>query len=183
MRKLVSTLAGLIVASTSYAQSLYCPKNTQYIKLGMTEQQVISACGNPLTKQKSKSMATQKVPVTQYIYNAAGAQKAFYGEWQVSTGQGGTQVIVNVINNKVSSISMAGNSSNAFSLCGGASISVGDPVYKLTSACGSASAINNTYINQPTGQTNKSEVWTYQINQYQPAVRLTFVNGKLQSID
>lgn len=164
------------------AQSLYCPKNMQYIKPGMTTAQVTQACGQPLSVQKSRGISSQRVPVSQYIYNSAGSRKAFYGQWQVQTGQGGAQVIVNVINNKVTSISMAGSSTNAFSLCDGNSVSVGDSVGKLSSACGTPSAVNNTYIEQPTGQSTQNEYWLYQINPGQPSARLTFVNGKLESI-
>lgn len=175
-------LFNMLCLNLAQAQSLYCPKNSQYIKPGMSTEQVIQACGQPLTKQKKRGYLSKRIPVTQYIYNSAGAKKSFYGTWQLSHGQDGVQVIVNVVDNKVKSISMEGSASNAFSLCGGNAISVGDPAAKL-SACGQASAINKTYINQPTGQNATSEAWVYQLNRYQPSVRLTFVNGKLQSID
>ena len=182
IRLIFAILFNILYFTTAQAQSLYCPEHSQYIKIGMSADQVVQACGQPLTKQKKKGYLTKRVPMTQYIYNSAGSKKAFYGTWQLSTGQGGAQVIVNVSDNKVKSISMAGSSSNSFSLCGGSAISVGDSAAKLR-ACGQASAVNTTYINQPTGQSAVNEIWVYQLNQYQPSVRLTFVNGKLQSID
>src|SRR5688500_19779957 len=47
---------------------------------------------------------------------------------------GGAQLQIEIINNKVSSIALNGSSTNAFSICGGRSIEVGDPASFVYSA-------------------------------------------------
>ena len=173
-----------VLSFTLYAdQSFYCPQNHAYINVGMTQDQVIGACGEPVSKQESNQPLLQKIPVQQLIYNNQGSDTAFYGVWNLQTGtSGGAQLQIDVVNNKVSGIKLNGSSSNAFSICGGNSIQVGDPVGKVYGSCGNPSLVNNTYVNQVIPNA-KPIIWTYQPGQYQSPVSLTFVNGKLQSIN
>lgn len=165
-------------------QSYYCPQNRGYISIGMTPDQVISACGQPISQQQSSQPVMQRVPVQQLMFNNAGAPTAFYGVWQIPTGTNtGAQVQVNVVDGKVKSVNINGSGTNAFSVCGGTSIQVGDPVSKVYGSCGTPSVVNNSYINVPIQSNQKPQVWIYQAGDYQSPVTLTFVNGKLQSID
>ncbi|KTD24484.1 MULTISPECIES: DUF2845 domain-containing protein [Legionella] len=165
-------------------QSYYCPQNQGYINVGMTPDQVIAACGQPLSQQQSNQPVMQKVPVQQLMYNNAGSPTAFYGVWSIPTGtSGGAQLQVNIVDNKVQSVNINGSGTNAFSVCGGTSIQVGDPASKVYGACGSPSVVNNSYINQPIQSNQKPQIWIYQPGEYQSPITLTFVNGKLQSID
>lgn len=176
-------------------QSLYCPQNHAYINIGMSMDQVIAACGQPLSKQDSNQPILQKIPVQQLIYNNLGSTDglysgslnvptgtAFYGVWNVPTGSSGLQLEVDILNNKVQEIKVNGGDTNAFSLCGDTSIQVGDPASKVYGACGSPNLVNNTYINQVVPTATKPQIWIYKPGQYQPSFSLTFVDGKLQSI-
>jgi hypothetical protein len=163
-------------------QSYYCPQNHAYINTGMTPDQVIAACGQPLSQQDSNKPILQKIPMQQLIYNNQGTGTAFYGVWNVPTGSGGTQLEVDVVNQRVKSIKVNGSDSNAFSICQGANIQIGDQVGKVYSSCGSPAVVNNTYFNQVVPTATKPQVWIYQPGQYQSTVSLTFVDGKLQSI-
>lgn len=178
---------GLFSLTASFSlmadQSFYCPQNHGYINLGMTPDQVIAACGQPASQQDSQDPVYQKVPVQQLFYNNQGTGSAFYGTWNLSTGNDGAQLQVDVLNNKVKAIKVNGSESNAFSICKGANIQVGDPVGKVYGACGSPSITNSTYTNVPIQSAQKPVIWVYQPGQYQPSVTLTFVNGKLQSIN
>lgn len=163
--------------------SYYCPQNSQYIHVGMTQDQVIAACGQPLGRQESNQPATQKVAVEQLIYNNMGTSTGFYGVWNIPTGTGGAQLQIDIIHGKVSSVKINGSSNNASSICRRGSIEIGDPSGKVYSACGNPSAVNNTYIRQPIPHATKPVVWIYQPGEYQSPISLTFVNGKLQSIN
>lgn len=165
------------------AQSLYCPQNHGYINIGMTQDQVIAACGQPQTQQDSNQPLTEKIPVQQLLYNHMGSATAFYGVWNLPTGNGGAQLEVNIVDKKVRSIRLNSSDSNAISICSGNSIQVGDPVEKVYYSCGTPSLTNNTYINQVVQTAEKPQLWVYQIDQFQPPVILTFVDGKLQSIN
>ncbi len=166
------------------AQSFYCPQHAGYIKVGMSQTQVLAACGEPLSKQESNQPATERVAVQQLLYNNEGSQTAFYGVWSLPVGtNGGAQLEIDVINNKVSAIRINGSDSNAFSICGGASIETGDSVGAVYSACGNPALVNHTFINQPIQSNQKPVKWIYQPGQYQSPITLTFVNEQLQSID
>lgn len=188
----VSLLAATPVLAMS---QLYCPQNSGYINIGMTQAQVITACGQPLTKQQTNAPVTQKVPVKQLIYNSLnaggyypGEGAAFYGQssgaqWSLPSGTGGISLEVDIINNKVSDVRINGSSTNAMSICGGTNVQIGDNINQVLNACGSPTMTNNSFINQTVPSNKPPEVWIYQVNQYQTPNSLTFVNGKLQSIN
>lgn len=180
-----SSLALFLLPLSLFAdtQSFYCPQNHGYINIGMTPDQVIAACGQPLSQQDSNQPVLQKVPMQQLIYNNKGTSTAFYGVWNMPTGNGGVQLQIDIMNNKVRSIKINSSDSNAASICEGNSIQVGDPVEKVYYACGSPSLTNNTYVNQVVPSAEKPKVWIYQPGEYQAPVTLTFVDGKLQSIN
>lgn len=173
----------LLVLPFSVYASLYCPQKQGYIDVGMTTDQVIAACGQPISQQVSNQPVLQKIPIQQLVYNNQGSSTAFYGTWNLPTGSGGAQLEVDVQDNKVKAIKLNGSDSNAFSICGGTSIQVGDPVGKVYGSCGNPSVVNNSYINQMVPGGQKPVIWIYQPGQYEQPVTLTFVNGKLQSIN
>lgn len=188
MRKLFIIALSIIFLFSSLdafgVESMYCAGHQDYINVGMTVSQVVAACGEPLSKQKSDKPVMRKIPVLQILYNNAGAPTAFYGVWNMKVGNNtGTQLQVNIVNNKVSSIQINGGDANAFSICNGNQVQVGDPVANVYNACGTPSVVNRTYINQPVPSKEPPEVWNYQTDEYQPPYSLTFVNGILQSID
>ncbi len=164
-------------------QSIYCPQNHAYINVGMTQDQVISACGQPISQQDSNQPAMQKIPVQQLIYNNKGASTVFYGVWNIPVGFNASRLEIDLVNRKVKSIRLNGSNANAMSICGGRSIQPGDPVEKVYSFCGSPTLTNTTYMNVLIPTTHKPQVWIYQPGEYQPSVSLTFVNGRLQSIN
>lgn len=183
IKLLTSLVLSFLPFSLLADQSYYCPQNRGYINIGMTANQVIAACGQPLSQQDSNQPILQKIPVQQLIYNNKGTETAFYGTWNVPTGNGGTALEVDIINNKVKAVKVNGSDSNSFSICNGASIQIGDQVGKVYGACGSPSVVNNTYINVVVPTAQKPQIWIYAPGQYQPTVSLTFVDGKLQSIN
>lgn len=180
--KIISCTFFFLLPFSIYAESYYCSQNHAYISTGMTMDEVIAACGKPLSQQESNEPLMRKVPVQQLIFNNAGADTAFYGVWNIPTGSGGTQLQIDIINNKVKEIKVDGSGSNALSICEDANIQIGDDVAKVYGACGNPSVVNNTYIEEVIPTQEKPKVWIYQSDQYSTPVSLTFVNGKLQSI-
>ena len=185
-----------ILPCLGFAQdSIYCPQKHGYINVGMTQDQVISACGQPQSQQVSNKPVMQKIPVQELFFSNEGGPTAFYGVWKLPIGNtnyngayfngaaANAKVQVNVVNNQVRSININGSSTNAFSVCGGSSIQVGDPVGKVYGACGSPSLVNNSFIEVPIQSQQKPQIWTYQYDQFSPPMTLTFVDGKLQSIN
>lgn len=176
----VTSLGLITIPFTLFAtDSYYCPQNHAYIHLGMTPDQVIAACGQPLSQQDSNQPMIQQVPVQQLIYNNLGTNTAFYGVWNLPTGNGGIQLEVDIVNQKVRSIKLNGSDSNAASICQGTSIQAGDPAQKVYYACGTPSAVNNSFINEVVPSKEKPKVWIYQPTPYQPSVSMTFIDGKL----
>lgn len=176
---------------SSGQNEVYCPGGHAFIHIGMTASDVINACGDPSQKEQSQQEATRRVPVKQLIYTSLassnpypGLQSAVFDQWSLPSGPSSNFTLqVNIIDNKVSSISLNGTQNNAMSICGGADIQIGDNESAVYAQCGTPNATNHTYINQSIQSTQKPEKWTYQIDQYQPPLHLTFVNGSLESID
>lgn len=193
---LINTLTLTILTTQAFAaDSVYCPQKAGFIRVGMTQAQVLAACGTPLSKQESNIPAMKKTPVQQLMYNNQGAPQTFYGVGAIPVANGfninasfnnsnvGVQLQVDIANNQVKAIKMNGSDTNSFSICRGANIQVGDPASKVYSACGSPSMINSSFVNEPIQSKEKPQLWTYQANQYQNPISLTFVNGNLQSIN
>ena len=190
-------ISGFACTSFAAPPSVYCPQKAGYINIGMTPDQVIAACGQPLSQQQSNAPVMEQIPVKQVFFNNQGQSTAFYGVWALPGGSGnygeyqpfnsnnggsGVQLQVDIANNQVRSVKVNGSDTNAFSICGGVSINVGDPASKVYNACGSPSLVNTTYVNVPIQSAQKPQIWVYQMGQYAKPMTLTFVNGQLQSI-
>jgi hypothetical protein len=129
------------------------------------------------------------------IYNNAGAPKTFYGVWAIPIGNansngssfgansGGQTLEVNLLKDKVQSITLNGSSSNAFSICNGQMIKVGDPSTLVYNSCGNPSQVNHSFVNEAIPSKQPPQEWLYQADKYQPPFSLTFMDGTLQSID
>lgn len=179
----------MLTVTPALAQQVYCPQHAKYIDLGMTQEEIIAACGQPLSKQTLDTPPMEKVPVKQLIYTALdtgsvypGLNSAFYNQWSLPSGSSGVELQIDVINNKVAGFSVNGSSTNAMNLCNGISIQEDDPIDKVYSACGSPTMVNESYVNKIIPSKNNPEVWIYQLNQYETPMSLTFVDGKLKSI-
>ena len=182
------TLATLSLSANA-ADSMYCPQGQAYINIGMTSNEVIDACGPPAIKRTSNDPVMRNTPVTQLIYSTLNQGAVYpgwtnvYTMWSLPSGSNGINLQVNIMNGKVASINLNGGDTRAMTVCGGASVQIGDDVNKVYSACGSPQAVNDTYISTPVPEEEHPEVWIYQINEYQSPFSLTFVDGKLQSIN
>lgn len=190
---LIAVFLASVYSATFGASTLFCPQHYGNIALGMTQAQVISACGEPLKKQESNKPVMRRVPMQQMTFNNAGTPKAtnyvpvssnalYYGLWNNPVAISGAQLKVDVVDNKIYGIQLNSTDGNSFSICGGLQVTVGDPIGKLYGACGAPLLTNNTFIEQVVETDKPPEVWIYSMGQYQPPVSLTFVNGKLQSI-
>lgn len=201
-----NVLVVLVIFSTaSFADEYtFCPQKSGYIRVGMTQSEVLSACGQPQSKLQSNTTVMQKVPMLEMIFNNQATESAFYGVWNLpvsnsATGNGGTTLKVQTVDDKVYAININGASSNAFQfsksggyptggwspnqseLCNGQSIKIGDPASDVVAACGTPRLTNETYIEVPIPSKSKPEIWVYSMP-YQPTISLTFVDDRLQSI-
>ena len=189
--KIIFFLCVFFIISPSFAEDMmYCSENQAYIKLGMTEQQVISACGQPLSKHKGAGQVTRRVPVKQLIYtwlnsniaNQGGGIKNIYTTYSLPQAPTSLTLHVDIMNGKISNIRTSGTSPNQMTLCDASSFKIGDDASAVTQACGEPSSVNETFVNQPIPSSEKPEIWVYKPGQYQQPFSLTIVNGKLESI-
>ncbi len=183
-------IAGLLILPyTAMAADVYCPQKSGHINVGMTEAQVIAACGDPIATKESNRPATQKVPLKQLIYTSLNRDARpectydLYNIYSLPCGSTGLTLKIDIINEKVVNVNIDGTGSNATSICGGVDIQLGANENDVYAACGSPNTVNETFLNQPIPSDKKPKVWLYQIDQYHKPITLTFVNGKLQSID
>jgi hypothetical protein len=184
-------IAGFLACNTSFAEQapFYCPQKHGYIRIGMTEAQVLSLCGTPRSKETSKSSAVKQVEVTQFVYSTLNPEPVFrgyeliYNTWSLPVGSNGNNLEVSVIDGKIHSIQFNGSDTNASSVCGNRSFAVGDLADTALSACGNPSMVNKTFINQSIPSKTKPVTWTYYTDQYQPTFKLIFLDGTLQAIE
>lgn len=185
-------VAGLCLTSTLEADtSYYCPQRHAYVSVGMTQDQVISACGQPTAVRDNNSPVVQQVPVKQLIYSILNQGAMYYypgitpvyNMWSLPSGSQGTSVEIDLIDNQVNNIKINGSDSNALSVCQGGRVQVGDSINAVYRACGAPSLINDTYVNKSIPANQKPQVWIYTIDAYQPSVSFTFVNGILKAIN
>jgi len=200
----VMTMTCLLVIPIGFvsAGSSYCPQGHTFIQIGMTANEILGACGQPTQKIVSQQPITEKIPVTQLIYtaisqpNPAPGQVSavsdnwypgledIYSQWSLPTAANESfKLEVDIIHNKVSAIRMNGGGSNAMSMCAGQPFQVGDDLSAVYASCGSPETTNTTYKNATIPSKKKPEVWVYEVDQYSPKLRLTFIDGKLQSIN
>jgi len=189
--KNICLLSLLFITTASFAeqQPFYCPQKHGYVRIGMTESQVIAACGQPTSKEKSKQSAVEQVPITQLIYTTLNPDPVYHGYklvyrmWSLPSGSQGSSLEVDVIDKKISAIRFNGESTNASSVCDNRSFAVGDLADKVFTACGNPSHVNRTFVNRKVDSKTKPVTWTYNSDPYQPAFRLIFLDGSLRAIE
>lgn len=177
-------------ASYALADSYYCPEKHGYINTGMTMDQVLAACGEPRVRKTSEdTRVSARVPVKQLLYTELnhghafpGLVPAFYDNWSLPSGSHGIVLQFDIIDGKVDDMRMNNSSTNAITVCGGNPVTVGSNEVAIYNACGNPSMINYTWVERVIPSNKKPEVWIYRMDQYQPEVRLTFVEGILQII-
>lgn len=187
---IIAIFGSFTLASIASADPFYCPQNSQYINIGMSQSDVIQACGEPQNVKKSKKSAVKKVPVSQLTFNVStqsigltagtrtpGIQS---GAFYANSGPLST-LVVTVSEDKITNISLNGASTQSASICGG-SFAVGDPGSNAIASCGDPTAVNNTYKNVNTDKIDEVETWSYSPGNYQPSFQLTFVDGALSAI-
>ncbi len=179
-------------SSTVLAASFYCTTTNQYISQGMSEAEVEQACGTPQSVQKTQQPVTQRIPVTQLTFNIAtnttGQSQGvvtpglYSSNFQINTGPL-TTLVVEASNNRITDISINGNSAQSVSICNEGTFGVGDPPDAAISSCGDPAYQNQTYKNVDTGQEEPVEIWSYKPSTYQQPFNLVFVNGSLVQVD
>ena len=177
-------LSGIIYADDQF----YCPQHHAYINVGMSPEQVIDACGEPLFKQQSNDPVVERIPTTQVFYTNLNRGAVYqgwdmiYNTWTLPSGELNSSIQVDFIDNKVSKMIINNSQTNVLTVCGGKSIQKGDPLNYVISTCGTPSMINHSFVSSVVRQDAKPEVWMYKIDEYRDPLNLTFVNGILQSI-
>lgn len=190
MKYVLAVMLHLFITTQAFAlTSIYCPGNHQFIQVGMSEAQVKAACGTPTTTSKRDTPISTRVNVKQLIYtnlNKGGyfeTLNPIFDQWSLSQGQEGTTLEIDIINGKVSNIRINSSTVNSLTICNGGNVNIGSSESQIYNACGSPEHVNNTFINQTLPSSQNPKVWTYQVTPYQPPIKLTFSNGKLQTIE
>lgn len=196
MNKIAAFLVANVISNVIYADNgVYCPQKAGFVRVGMTQEQVLSMCGEPRVRQKSNQLAIKRVEVQQLFFEHHGGPNAFNGVWQIpggypmnggqdtfSSNSGGQTLEIDVIDNKVAAIKLNGGSLNSLSTCD-APLNVGDDVSEALYACGNPTKENDTYVNMPIPSKKQPELWIYQSDQYHPVIRMMVVDGRVASIN
>lgn len=151
---------GMILTTNAFA--LFCPNNFNSINIGDSQAQIEQVCGKA-DSQSSKEVSPEGLPQ----------------EWgyfvSPPDSQYNLKVTVAFDKDKVINISVNGASMNTTSICNGASISVGDSLQSIKSACGKPAYVNQSQAQQQATEKTKITELKY------GATTLVFENGKLKS--
>ena len=199
-------LIGLIPLTLQAAdlEQFYCPHGSAIIRIGMSQEQVRSSCGEPQTHDTNTSRIVQNVAVTRLTYNNINKGSVYY--WNVNkvynmfslpSGNLITPLTVIIANGKIKNINLNGNETQSTTACGYSgsvtfpggtdpstpqTLGVGDPEQKVYSLCGGPDYTDHTYAPQPIESSDKPERWIYKLDDYHPGYQLIFVRGLLVSI-
>lgn len=161
-------LSAFFLVQNAHANLLFCPSTSQYIQIGDTRSDVAQKCGKPISKEEDEEITTEQIPTEQWFYEIG------------PSAQLSLQFIIQ--NRKVVEIRLQGDSVDSINLCRHKrDIRIGSIDSEVRSSCGQPIQRNQTTRTVETGK-NKVSTWIYQFDQYQPALRLKFVNGKLSNI-
>jgi hypothetical protein len=175
-------------------ESFYCPKG-QYVNKGMSEEQVVAACGEPVTKELLDEPAMKQEQVEELIYTLpADFLQEFNRILEPPRAGGHVTVVFTIMDGKVSSIEVDDKEFSSTGICGKrkvtdvrtvgvATISIGDSRRKVFTRCDRPSFVNKATRPVPLGDGNVPvSIWTYDFGPYQPKVYMRFIDEKLDSV-
>ena len=170
-----------IFSTITLAETYYCPNTARYVNTGFNAQEVESLCGKPSQKEDKEEMSNTTQQVEQWFYQPA---TTLTGNTNVSVrANTNITVIISIANDKVSKITLEGQSVQETTMCGdNRAIKIGDSGNRVISFCGQPGFRNRTTETTPGNQINKISLWIYDYGPYQPKAEFRFVNGILKSI-
>lgn len=168
---LIALLVGMSLAAPLFAAEalMTCPKSYQNIMEGDSEADVLSKCGEPVSKSTQMEDRFKELSLEVWTYSA-------------SSSASNTQDVSFVFSDEgLYEINVAGSNVSSMSMCNAlftVKVSTQDDIQN---ACGDASDTSTQTRKIPEG---KQEVtsWVYQVNPYQPKQILKFVDGALVSV-
>jgi hypothetical protein len=184
MMKYLSFLLLLFFSSAGLAadfSSFVCPNTYRGVRVGDSMDAVTSACGKPTTVATEQKQTNTPVTTTVWVYTQGGALGSLNVKG-VSLSLP-TLTIAFDSNQKVSSISSQGSSSNNSSLgyCGmGKTVNIGDSQETVKAECGEPTMVNSQESSSTT--TQNVVVWTYNYGPYKPQIIFKFENGLLSGL-
>ena len=176
----------LCITSVSFANtnSMYCATKGGFIQLGMSMEQVIQACGEPINKSKILVPNMRKIKVIQLIYRISSMAGRDSYKYEFNPGGSTTfNLMITIVADKVSNISYNNANTNGASVCQNGPIAIGYTLAQVRQSCGDPDGINHSFQNIPQGNAPvKQETWSFKDGQYGKSFTLTFKNGILESI-
>jgi hypothetical protein len=141
-----------------------------WIEQGMSQQQVIAACGQPdSTAEIDKT--NNRLDATQYWnYQGQSVQLVPQSSWPAPTPYGAAKanntanaLVVEINNNVVSSLAVNGKLVSSGSCPNGGSVRVGDSANRVMSSCGTATQVSYQYQKNNSASPPITQ-WTYQLH-------------------
>jgi hypothetical protein len=177
----------LALGIPSYASADFCSGNgyNGYINIGDTQTQVAQACGQPTT-QSTQPKPQTNTAVQYWTYSnqkVITSKDLSNGSTTTELQKTGPMIVVQITGDKVTSISVNGQTVAATSACqNGRPIKNGSPSSDVMLSCGNPS--NTTTTSTPTSSTPEQlTVWTYNYGAYRAPMVLQFsADGHLQNI-
>ncbi len=186
------------------ADGFYCAQKHAFIRVGMTTEEVLNNCGDPQLKQEGGNIVRNQ-PVTRLSYNNMYKGPVYYWDlnkvyhiFSIPSSSNNSTVTVDIVDNKVKTISLNGNGVQGTTACqypgatqfagnpsysNGSPINVGDSYEDVIHACGNPDYTDQTYTQVPVAKSDRPELWIYKLDQYNPSYHLTFIQGVLKDVE
>ena len=161
----------------------YCAHGGGFLKIGMNLNEVRTLCGPPLSQVKRKISDYRNIQVQQLFYTLRHSSQRRNAFNNTNQTEQKINLQVNVISNKVLSLSLNNTATQGVSICPGGLIQVGSALSSVLNACGSPNYVNTSFKKIRQGGVVKQEVWTIKATEYDEHLTLTFKDGQLTTIE
>jgi Protein of unknown function (DUF2845) len=177
-----------LITSVSWAMFCNTSQGTNgWIEQGMSQQDVLAACGQPnstaqIDNDKSRLNVTQywnyQQQNMQMLPQKVSAPTPYTS---INVNSAGNTLVVEINNNKISSLAVNGNFVSTGSCPNGGFVRVGDTADALAARCGAATQVSYQYA-KDTSALPPITQWTYQLQGGQSLI-IKFQQGVVSGIN
>ncbi len=176
-----------LISSSVWAAFCSSSQGNNWIDLGMSEQEVQAACGQPTAIQVSDDRSKQLKSTQYWTYQTQKASPLYPPKAPLSNGVdqltvGSDSLTVQINQNQVSQLAMNGHLLKEASCPQGGALSLGDSADRVLALCGRPNVVSTQHEEvDVAGPQTKN--WVYSSGQGQSSLQIEFSDGVVSKID
>jgi hypothetical protein len=181
--KIIIYVISLMCIAITPAWALFCTPasgTNGWIEEGMTQDDVIAACGQPDQQTQDENSGKQLQTTQYWTYQKQTVQDMSEGN-AVNMTISPTILVVEIRNNKITRLALNGNFVSSANCPEGGLLNVGEDDDVIVSRCGSATQVS--YQNETVDSSAPPNIiWTYQSANGAAPLQIQFQNGVVSQI-